>query len=91
MGCLAAARLDWAIWVRFVWKPMLGLIALIVHYTYVVDYGFYEAKLNFHRLGYWLLVFSVVFSMSSAWEYVRGFISGLDEVKSDLAGADGEA
>ncbi|MEQ8433039.1 MAG: putative basic amino acid antiporter YfcC [Oceanicaulis sp.] len=28
MGCLAAARLDWAIWVRFVWKPMLGLIAL---------------------------------------------------------------
>jgi len=28
MGCLAAARLDWAIWVRFIWKPMLALIAL---------------------------------------------------------------
>ena len=28
MGCLAAARLDWAVWVRFIWKPMLGLIAL---------------------------------------------------------------
>ncbi|XBQ16956.1 MAG: putative basic amino acid antiporter YfcC [Oceanicaulis sp.] len=28
MGCLAAARLDWAVWVRFVWKPMLALMAL---------------------------------------------------------------
>ncbi|MEQ8404568.1 MAG: putative basic amino acid antiporter YfcC [Oceanicaulis sp.] len=28
MGCLAAARLDWAVWVRFIWKPMLVLIAL---------------------------------------------------------------
>jgi len=28
MGSLAAARLDWAIWVRFAWKPLLGLFAL---------------------------------------------------------------
>jgi CDP-diacylglycerol--glycerol-3-phosphate 3-phosphatidyltransferase len=62
---------------------MLGLIALITHYEYVVDYGFYEFRLNFHRLGYWLLLLSVIFSMSSAWEYVRGFIAGLDEVKGE--------
>lgn len=28
MGCLAVARLDWAVWIRFAWKPMLALIAL---------------------------------------------------------------
>ncbi len=28
MGSLAAARLDWTIWVRFAWKPLLGLFAL---------------------------------------------------------------
>lgn len=28
MGSLAAARLDWTLWVRFAWRPMLGLFAL---------------------------------------------------------------
>ena len=28
MGCLAAARLDWVTWMRFVWKPLLVLLAM---------------------------------------------------------------
>ncbi len=28
MGCLAAARVDYAVWLRFIWKPMLGAYAL---------------------------------------------------------------
>jgi uncharacterized ion transporter superfamily protein YfcC len=28
MGCLAAARLDWVTWVRFIWRPLLGLMVL---------------------------------------------------------------
>jgi len=28
MGCLAAARVDFAVWIRFIWKPMLGFYAL---------------------------------------------------------------
>lgn len=28
MGCLAAARLDWVTWLRFIWKPMLALTVL---------------------------------------------------------------
>ncbi|MEO1038743.1 MAG: putative basic amino acid antiporter YfcC [Pseudomonadota bacterium] len=28
MGCLAAARLDWSLWARFIWKPLLGFMAL---------------------------------------------------------------
>jgi uncharacterized ion transporter superfamily protein YfcC len=27
MGCLAAARLDWVTWVRFIWRPLLVLMA----------------------------------------------------------------
>lgn len=27
MGCLAAARLDWVIWLRFIWKPLVALLA----------------------------------------------------------------
>lgn len=28
MGSLAAARIDWATWVRFIWKPTLAMLAL---------------------------------------------------------------
>ena len=28
MGCLAAAKLDWVTWLRFVWKPMAALMVL---------------------------------------------------------------
>lgn len=28
MGCLAAARLDWLTWIRFVWKPLLVVMAM---------------------------------------------------------------
>lgn len=28
MGCLAAARVDFGVWLRFIWKPMLGAYAL---------------------------------------------------------------
>lgn len=56
---------------------MLGLIGLIVHYTYEVDYGFTTIQFNFHRTGFWLLVISVFFSLSSAGEYVRGFLKAI--------------
>ena len=63
---------------------MVGLIGLIVHYTYEVDYGFATMQLNFHRTGFWLLVISVVFSLSSAGEYVRGFLLAI-EAQADPA------
>jgi uncharacterized ion transporter superfamily protein YfcC len=28
MGSLAAARLDWVTWLRFVWKPMIALLLM---------------------------------------------------------------
>ena len=26
MGCLAAARLDWIVWIRFIWRPLLAAL-----------------------------------------------------------------
>ena len=60
---------------------MVGLIGLLVHFTYVVDYGFIAVPVNFHVLGFWLLVVSVFFSFGSAFDYVRGFLKALDGKK----------
>lgn len=57
---------------------MLGLIGLIVHYTYEVNYGFTTLHFNFHRVGFYLLLISVLFSLSSAGEYIRGFLKALE-------------
>jgi len=63
---------------------MVGLIGLLVHFTYVVDYGFIAVKVNFHVLGFWLLVISVFFSIGSAVDYVRGFLKALDTKKATV-------
>lgn len=58
---------------------MVGLIGLIVHYTYELDYGIAVIQFNFHRVGFWLLAISVIFSLSSAGEYMRGFIKEIEK------------
>lgn len=57
---------------------MVGLIGLLIHFTYTVDYGFVVVQINFHVLGFWLLVVSMFFSIGSAFDYFRGFASALD-------------
>lgn len=57
---------------------MLGLIGLLVHFTYEVNYGFVTIKVNFHQIGFWLLAISIVFSLVSAWEYFRAFLESID-------------
>lgn len=57
---------------------MVGLIGLLIHFTYTVDYGFVVVKINFHILGFWLLVVSMFFSIGSAVDYFRGFASALE-------------
>ncbi len=64
---------------------MLGLIGLLVHYTYEVNYGFVTVQMNFHRLGFWLLIISIFFSLGSAWEYFRGFLAAIDRNNSEGA------
>jgi CDP-diacylglycerol--glycerol-3-phosphate 3-phosphatidyltransferase len=61
---------------------MTGLLGLIIHYEYVVDYVFVSFRLNFHLVGLWLLIISVLFSLFSAWEYFRGFLQAIEARQS---------
>ncbi|MEO1174078.1 MAG: CDP-diacylglycerol--glycerol-3-phosphate 3-phosphatidyltransferase, partial [Myxococcota bacterium] len=44
----------------------VGMILLIVHYPYRVDFGFVEATIDFHRVGLWLTYISLAYSLTSA-------------------------
>jgi CDP-diacylglycerol---glycerol-3-phosphate 3-phosphatidyltransferase len=60
---------------------MVGLTGLMTHYTYEVNFIFTTAQVNFHALGFWILMISVVFSLVSAIQYFRSFILAIDQVK----------
>lgn len=62
---------------------MTGLIGLVIHYEYLVDFVFVEAKINFHVVGWWLLLFSVAFSLVSAGEYFADFLRGVAKVQRE--------
>lgn len=64
---------------------MVGLLGLMIHYTYEVPYYFMRVKINFHVLGYWLLLISLVFSISSAVEYFKGFMEAIKAFQHDRA------
>ena len=58
------------------WKTSLqltGIIALIVHYHYPIDWLFARLQTDFHAAGLILVYLSLVPSLASAFEYVRGY------------------
>lgn len=61
---------------------MTGLLGLIIHYEYIVNYGFISFRLNFHLVGLWLLIISVIFSLQSAYEYFKGFLEAIEKVQT---------
>ncbi|RDV39061.1 CDP-diacylglycerol--glycerol-3-phosphate 3-phosphatidyltransferase [Bradymonadaceae bacterium TMQ3] len=67
---------------------MLGLVFLILHFSYEVNYGMGPVLLNFHAIGFWLLAISVFFSLWSAWEYFWGFLKAIGTRGDDAASAD---
>ncbi len=58
---------------------MIGIVGLIVHYTYELNYFGAIIKMNFHRVGLYFLVLSMVFSFYSAAQYVQNFLKSLPE------------
>ena len=62
-------------------RSQRGLVGLIVHYTYELDYGFVTISFNFHNVGFWLLAISVIFSLTSGGEYIRGFIKAIEKTQ----------
>jgi len=58
------------------WKTSLqlcGIICLMLHYHYAIDYGFGTLVTDFHAVGTVLLYLSLVPLIASAVEYVRAF------------------
>ncbi|MEM9694450.1 MAG: CDP-diacylglycerol--glycerol-3-phosphate 3-phosphatidyltransferase [Myxococcota bacterium] len=58
---------------------MIGLICLIVGYPYEIDLYFYDfGTVDFTRVGRLLVYLSVVFSITSAAEYISLFAAAID-------------
>jgi len=58
------------------WKTSLqlcGIICLMLHYHYAIDYGFGTLVTDFHAVGSTLLYLSLVPLIASAVDYVRAF------------------
>ena len=53
----------------------LGTIGLLMHYTYIIDWGFFVTPVSLHRLGLALTYISVIYSIGSAITYCRHFAS----------------
>ena len=62
---------------------LIGLIGLLTHYTYPIRIFGMDTTMNFHKVGWILLVISIFFSLLSAWQYFRGFLKALDSQKSE--------
>jgi CDP-diacylglycerol--glycerol-3-phosphate 3-phosphatidyltransferase len=74
------------------WKTALqltGIITLLVHYTYTLDFVFWKVEANFNRVGTWLLWLALIASVVSAGQYIKGFFE-LVEVKHQKAQAAGK-
>jgi CDP-diacylglycerol--glycerol-3-phosphate 3-phosphatidyltransferase len=58
------------------WKTSLqlsGIIALMVHYHYQIDFIFFRTMIDFHTVGLTLLYLSLIPSVVSAIDYIRAF------------------
>jgi len=55
----------------------VGMCGLLLHYPYLVNFGFASAIVDFHIVGWWLTLFSVGVSIVSGLLYVRGFLTAI--------------
>jgi CDP-diacylglycerol--glycerol-3-phosphate 3-phosphatidyltransferase len=68
------------------WKTALqlvGIVTLIVHYQYSIDFLFITFPLSFHGVGMLLTYMSLVPSLWSAIDYFRGFLNGVFEARGE--------
>lgn len=67
------------------WKTAIqlpGIVALIVHYRYPIDLLVWTEVVDFRLVGLWLTYISLVFSITSAWDYLRAFLAGVAEQRT---------
>ena len=52
---------------------LVGILCLVIHYTYNLDFLFFSATFDFHVVGTWLIYISLGFSIFSAGIYLQDF------------------
>ena len=55
----------------------VGVIGLLLHYRYMVSFGFFSVTFDMHRTGLWITYISAGFAVTSGVEYVLGFTRAL--------------
>ena len=61
---------------------LVGLIGVVVHYTYVIDFGLISVPVDYSVLGFALLIASMVFSLASAGTYFSRFMGAISAQKN---------
>jgi CDP-diacylglycerol--glycerol-3-phosphate 3-phosphatidyltransferase len=69
---------------------MVAVLALILHDSYYMDYGFYSGIVDMNAVGLGLLYLSVFFTVTSAGEYVALLIDAVEAKDRRLAEAERE-
>jgi len=64
---------------------MVAVLALILNDTYYLDFGFHAGLVNLNAVGLALLYLSVIFTLTSAGEYVALFIDAVEAKEKRLA------
>jgi CDP-diacylglycerol---glycerol-3-phosphate 3-phosphatidyltransferase len=64
---------------------MVAVLALILHDSYYMDYGFWEGIVDMNAVGLGLLYLSVFFTITSAGEYVALLVDAVEAKDRRLA------
>jgi CDP-diacylglycerol--glycerol-3-phosphate 3-phosphatidyltransferase len=64
---------------------MVAVLALILHDTYYLDFGFYSGLVDMNAVGLVLLYLSVFFTVTSAGEYFALFVEAVEAKDRRLA------
>lgn len=70
---------------------MVAVLALIVHDTYYMNFGFYAGYVDLNAVGLVLLYLSVFFAVSSGGDYVRLFVQAVEAKERRMASQGGES
>lgn len=81
-GMIIAA--DWGGKWKTAWQ-LVGLVCVIIHHTYHVEFGLFTLVIRFHHVGFILLLLSLVYSLLSGWTYFADFLRNLDKAASKSA------
>lgn len=53
----------------------LGMLGLLIHYPYMINFGIFSAIVDFHIVGLWMTYLAVALSLVSGFDYMRGFFT----------------